>query len=1040
FAQPFDYIDPGGTPISTYDRLVAGSDPFLANNALEVQTVDVVLTGSPQDITSLFDFAAPGGSLAFTGDDQLPVSFASVVLDAAGDPAGAVSAPIYLQFDAQGADVTAPTTSIAVAPATSAIAPITVTVTYTDDIGIDLTTLDISDLSATSGGTALDTLWSSLDVAPDGLTATATYYLMAPDGDWAGDIADLTIAAGAVADLAGNTNAAATDTYAFTDPGGPVVDTLAEMTQLALQGVSLVNPTSIDVGIDARLYISQQDGLIVALTVDRNITTDSNGVTTETWTVTDREDITAIRDMPNHDDTGVYEPGVVNRQVTGLVTTTNDAGELVIYVTSSDPRIGGGGSGNDLNLDTNSGILSRLTLQPDGSWEKLDLVRGLPRSEENHATNGMVLTTDANGNDIILLTVGGFTNSGAQSHNFAYTSEYYYSASVVSIDLGQLEAMEAGGQISTYLGNDYLYDLPTLDDITRLNDGAGGDLAGDGSTTADVFGGNDGLNQAIFDPNGIVQVVYSGFRNHYDIVVTPTGEVYTVDNGGNSGWGGLSVNAAGEVLVDANGDGIADNGPGVNLPNNGGPSNADSLLRLDGNVWAADAAMYYGGHPNLYRAYGEDAGVYLFASANNPWSVAAGTPLDFVGGVLVPTTDPVDLAPLIPNADQISGVDGTGQPLIDPQQAVQLGTGVRAEGLTDTPNGALYTFFSSTNGLDVYEGAGGMQGKLLTVSFNGKIYAVEIAADGTVASVEERALTSSPLDLVTQGALDPYPGVIFVAAYGADQIVILSPNAGQGVLPDPNDRDQDGIDDTIDAFAADPDNGLLDEILPDQTMHWSFVNGVPFPNERESLFDGTGGLYNGGDIGFTGIMTNRGGLPETLYVQDNIIFGGAPGVLQVKEVDPGDATDDTQRNGFQLGAVVGAGTTSFTVNSVIDNYLDDVGTVPADEKLSQGIFIGAGDQNNFVSVSLVRLADGRAGFEVVSQFAFDFIGETPPQIDFYEVAELLSAGALDTLVLSLDVDVTTATVTPHWTYDLSGVQTSGAGAGVALLGDALKAL
>ena len=52
-----------------------------------------------------------------------------------------------------------------------------------------------------------------------------------------------------------------------------------------------------------------------------------------------------------------------------------------------------------------------------------------------------------------------------------------------------------------------------------------GDLAGDGSTTADVFGGNNGLNQAIYDPLGIVEVVYSGFRNHYDIVVTPSGEV-----------------------------------------------------------------------------------------------------------------------------------------------------------------------------------------------------------------------------------------------------------------------------------------------------------------------------------------------------------------------------------------------------------------------------------------------------------------------------------------------------------------------------------
>ena len=1037
FSQPFPYTAPDGSQISTLSRLIAADDPFLANNALEVQTVDVVLTGGPQDITALFDFAAPSGALAFPGDDRLPVAFTSVVLDGAGNPAGPISAPIYLQPpESSGPDVTITVDHFA----DHAIDPIIVTVTYADPDGLDISTLELADLSAMSGAVSLDMLGSSLDVATDGLSASARYVLLPQDGSWDGDSATLSIAAGAVADLGGNTNFAATDGFTFTDPGGPVVDSLAEMTQLALQGVSLVNPTSIEVGADGRLYVSQQNGLIVALTVEKNTTPGPGGTPIETWITTAREDITLVQEMPNHSDTGVYEPGVVNRQVTGLVTTTNADGEIVIYVTSSDPRIGGGGSGDDKDLDTNSGILSRLTQQPDGSWEKLDLVRGLPRSEENHATNGIVLSTDPDGNEVLLLNVGGSTNSGAQSNNFAYTSEYYYSASVVSIDLGKLKAMEDAGQISTYLGNEYLYDLPTLDDITRGNDGSGGDLAGDGSTTADIFGGNDGLNQAIFDTNGIVDVVYSGFRNHYDIVVTPAGAVYTVDNGGNAGWGGLTVNGAGEVLLDTDGDGLADNGPGLNLANNDGPDNADSLLRLDDNVWAEDGTMYYGGHPNLYRAYGADAGVFLYADSTNPWGVVAGTPLDFVGGVLTPTATPVDLAPLISNADQISGVDALGQPLIDPQQAVQLGTGTRAEGLTDTPNGALYTFFSSTNGLDIYTGAGDLQGQLITVSFNGKIYALDIGPDGSVTAVEDRALTSSPLDVVTQGATDPYPGVIFVAAYGADQIVILSPDAGTGVTPDPNDRDQDGIDDTIDAFAADPDNGLLDTIDPGELMHWSFVNGETFPNERDSFFDGTGGLYNGGDIGWTGIMTNRGGLPETLYEQDNIIFGGAPGVLQVKEVEVGDATSDTQRNGFQLGTTIGEGTTDFTVSALIDNYLDDISSVPADEKLSQGIFIGAGDQNNFVSVSLVRLADGRAGFEVVSQFAFDFIGETPPQIDFYEVPDLLGAGSLDTLELLLDVEVSTGIVTPRWSYDLSGVTGVGAGVSVTLMGDARAAL
>lgn len=1042
FAQPFDYIAPDGSPISTYDRLVSVQDPFLANNALKVQTIDVTLTGGPQDITALFDFSPPGGALAFEGNDSLPVAFAASVLNADGLPAGPVSAPIYLQPG--GTD--GPRVTIDVTPATSAIAPVTVTVSFADTDGIDPATLSPGDLVAMLDGVALDVLWQGTGVAPDGLTATATFYLMPEDRVWTpGDTVEFSVGAGAVRDLTGAGNPAAAATYDFEVPEGPEVDSLADMTQLALQGVSLNNPTSIDIGADGRLYVSQQNGLIVALTVARSVTNDTNGVPTETWAVTAREDITLVRDMPNHNDVGIYQPGVLNRQVTGIVTTTDAGGNIVIYVSSSDPRIGGGGSGDDKDLDTNSGILSRLTQQPDGGWEKLDLVRGLPRSVENHSTNGLVLTKNAAGEDVLLLAVGGFTNTGAQSNNFAYTPEYYYAASVVEIDLGQLRAMEEAGQIGTYTppgataAQRYLYDLPTLDDISRVN-GPDGDLAGDGSVTADVFGGNKSLNQAIHDPMEIVKVVYAGFRNNYDLVVTPAGEVYTVDNGSNAGWGGVTVNAAGEPLVDTDGDGLADNGPGVNIPNETGGANADSLLRLDGNVWQADATMYYGGHPNLYRAYSADAGVYLFADSTNPWGVPAGTPLDFVGGVLTPTTAPVDLVPHIPNALDISGVDAFGQPLIDPQQALHLGTGTRAEGLTDTPNGALYTFFSSTNGLDVYEGAGAMQGNLITVSFNGKIYSIAIGPDGKVSSVEDRALTSSPLDVVAQGALDPYPGVIFVVAYGADQIVILSPDTGKGVLPDPNDRDQDGIDDTIDPFAADPANGLLDPIGPGRTMLWTFANGATFPNDRDSLFDGTGGLYNGGDIGFTGIMTNRGGLPESLYVQDNIIFGGAPGVLQVKEVESGDATTDSQRNGFQLGTTVGAGTTAFTVSSLIDNYLDEIGDIPATEKLSQGIFIGAGDQNNFVSVSLVRLADGRTGFEVVSQFSFDFIGETPPATAFYQVPQLNGVGALDAVELFLDVDVASAAVTPRWSFDLGNATFGGAGAPVTLQGDALKAL
>jgi hypothetical protein len=91
---------------------------------------------------------------------------------------------------------------------------------------------------------------------------------------------------------------------------------------------------------------------------------------------------------------------------TGLVVTGTSA-QPVLYVSSSDPRYGGGTRG-DLNLDTNSGMVSRLTWNAATStWVKKDLVRGLPRSEENHAVNGMVLDKASN---TLYLTVGGHTN------------------------------------------------------------------------------------------------------------------------------------------------------------------------------------------------------------------------------------------------------------------------------------------------------------------------------------------------------------------------------------------------------------------------------------------------------------------------------------------------------------------------------------------------------------------------------------------------------------------------------------------------------
>ncbi len=148
-----------------------------------------------------------------------------------------------------------------------------------------------------------------------------------------------------------------------------------------LSGVNITNPTSLQFGPDGRLYVAEQNGLIHAMTINR--------VGANNYQVTATETISLIATLPNRDDSGNLEPFVQGRLVTGILVKGTPANP-VIFVSSSDPRIGAGESAADLNLDTNSGIISRLTWNGT-QWEMFHIVRGLPRSEENHANNGMAL-------------------------------------------------------------------------------------------------------------------------------------------------------------------------------------------------------------------------------------------------------------------------------------------------------------------------------------------------------------------------------------------------------------------------------------------------------------------------------------------------------------------------------------------------------------------------------------------------------------------------------------------------------------------------
>ena len=410
--------------------------------------------------------------------------------------------------------------------------------------------------------------------------------------------------------------------------------------------VSLSQPTALVWGADGRLYVTEVDGDVKVLTIAFGDADPTDGDPTASFYVTDSVTLSQVKSIPNFNDDGTNS-AQSNRQVTGIDVTAqyDDSGEQVfidgkpavtMYVTSSDSRIGAGGSGNDAGLDTNSGTITKLTQTGPDSWEAVDIVRGLARSEENHALNGLevIQEFDSEGlliSERLIVANGGNANSGAPSNNFAGQQEQPYSGAILEIDLDAIGEMDVLTDPDS--GRSYVYDVPTLDDPTR----AGTDDAGD------PHGGNDGMNSAKITADSPVQIYSPGYRNAYDVEVTDDGRIFTYDNGANNSWGGRPVGEAGSTSsVDFaqalgyiatnlnNGEGNSNDDINLEAWN---PSNKDNFHEvtrsddLDGRelsqgaggaqVYQNDAGLtvVYGGHPNPTRAEGSRAGILFSPEA-----------------------------------------------------------------------------------------------------------------------------------------------------------------------------------------------------------------------------------------------------------------------------------------------------------------------------------------------------------------------------------------------------------------------------------------
>lgn len=692
-----------------------------------------------------------------------------------------------------------------------------------------------------------------------------------------------------------------------------------------LTNITLTNPTSLQFGPDDRLYVAQQNGEIHIFTIQRNAAND--------YTATADETVFLIKQIPNHNDDGSLYTTDTSRQVTGLLVV-GTAANPVVYVASSDPRIGAGPSGVDTNLDTNSGMISRLDW--DGSqWTRTDLVRGLPRSEENHSCNGMQLDEATN---TLYVAQGGHTNMGALSNNFAFVPEYAYSAAILAIDL-------------TAIGNT-TYDLPTLDDEDKANTSTVFGF----EDFSDPFGGNDGKNQAILEPTGPVQIYSSGWRNAYDVLITQSGRMYTFDNGPNAGWGDVPTSC--DYTVEE---------PGT--------TEQDNLHLITGQG-------YYGGHPNLTR--GNRNNTFNLTNPQTPIPPSMENPVEC--NYLFPLTEDGALVLLPASSNGLAEYT-----------ASNFGGAMQGDLIVAALNNKIYRIELNATGdivlsaTELFTGFGGNPLDVIAQGnndpFPGTIWSANIFGNDLItvfepADYDGAGFMCDPmmLDPLLDDDVDGYSNDD-EEANGTDPCSAASrpdDNDGDFVsdLLDPDD-DNDGTDDIFDVFAVDPQNGTT-TFLP---IIYSWDNGAA----------PAGGL---GNLGFTGLMSNDTDNYKDLFDPANMTAGGAAGVTTIDAIPPGDAFENLndQEYGFQFGVNAAAEAFPFMVHTRVQAPF--AGITPTGNQ-SMGLFVGTGKQDDFLK--MVIAANGGAGSIEVFLENGD-VAAPAPDSDSYAAA-VLTASFVDLFLI-----------------------------------------
>ena len=728
---------------------------------------------------------------------------------------------------------------------------------------------------------------------------------------------------------------------------------------------SVSQGTFIQFGPDGKLYVMELKGLIKVFDVQK--------VGPNNYKVTSAQTINAVKDLDNHNDNGSFNSGN-NREATALLVT-GTASNPVLYVSSSDWRIGG--PSGDKNLDTNSGVITRLTWN-GSSWDVVDIIRGLPRSEENHATHGLEYAV-VGGKPYLLVCQGGHTNAGSPSKNFAWHTEYALSGAILAVDINQINGMST----FTDAGRTVVYDIPTLDDPTRNNVNGITDPNApgyDGIDVNDPWGGNDGLNQAKLVPNGPIEIFSPGYRNSYDITVTQSGAVYVTDNGANGGWGGFPENEGpgGNVTND-----YRPGEPGSNSTDGGEAkvNNKDHLTMITNDIQNYTFGSFYGGHPNPVRANPSGAGLFTRGShSSDPGdSNGNGYTDDWFRNSILNTNN-------ANFSDRSLPVDWPPVPL---NMANPIEGDFRNPGGTnpDGPNDVIVTTLqNNSNGIDEYTASnfgGAMQGDLI-IGRSSNLHRVTLNANGSLNTKTHNwtsGLGGNALGVTCNSDTDPFPGTIWVATYNSD-IVILEPNDAVSCLNpgdpgyDPNDdydsdgfTNQDEEDNGTDMCSgssqpSDFDGDNISDLndldddgdgIPDASD--PFQMGAPFDlpviNELFSDQPQWGGYLG---LGFTGLMNNGDPNPNYLNWLDDPnasntdiddIYGGAIGAVTIYQTS-GDATTNDQEKAFQYGVNMDSNNDTIVVSGrMLQGFQNHL---PGQ---SQALFMGTGFQDDYIKLMLV---------------------------------------------------------------------------------------